>query len=351
MDNPTEAYHNQIQRPRGYQLRGDIAISLALHKEDWESAKLLMDLIVHLEPLNHVDLILSISGGPEVLPDEEWREFHKKASGFFRKVDINRTPIIQAQRLFIPGTDQASRDWRPTNKTFRSVVDYFAYFRKDVGAFYYLETDCVPLKRDWFSQLSSEYKSSKKPFMGVIRNAVNTATGAPLPRHMNGSGFYPNPISDHSHMLYVACLNSDPFAVPFDVAGGNEVVPKCHPTKLLYCDFTATPNINPEAVIWHGDKQNNMKYAELEKLGVPTNPAWNKTDHVEVRTVSTPYDPSIGISIIHLPKSLKEESRFVNEVRIDPPKNAYEAYLAALNQHGHCKASWMRAVKKYKDRC
>ena len=28
--------------------------------------------------------------------------------------------------------------------------------------------------------------------------------------------------------------------------------------------------------------------------------------------------------------------------------NAYEAYLGALNTHGHCKASWMRAVKKFK---
>lgn len=343
MDNPVEAYHNQTQRPRGYQLRGDIAISLALHKEDWEGAKLLMDLIIHLEPLNHVDLVLSVSGGPETLPDEEWREFHKKASGFFRKVDINKTPIIQSQKLFVPGTDQASRDWRPTNKTFRAVVDYFAYIRRDIGAFFYLEPDCVPLKRDWFTQLCSEYKSSKKPFMGVIRNAVNTATGAPLPKHMNGSGFYPNPISDHSHMLYVACLNSDPFAVPFDVAGGGEVVPKCHPTRLIYCDFTATPNINPEAVVWHGDKKNFYKLTELEKLGILS------VERVtEIKSSIVPVDASIGISIIHNSSSLKEESRFVSDIRVDHPKNAYEGYLEALNQHGHCKASWMRAVKKHK---
>ena len=342
MDNPPETYSHAINRTRGFQLRGDIAISLAFHRGDWNSARLLLDLITHLEPLNRTDLVLSISGGPETLPDEEWREFHKKCTGFFRKVDINKTPVVVAQKVFVPGSNQATRDWRPNNTTFRGVIDYFAYFRKDVGAFYYLEPDCVPLKHDWFSQLCSEYKSSGKPFMGVIRQAINSETGTQLPNHMNGSGFYPNPVSDHSHTLYVASLNTDPLAAPFDVAGGLEVVPKCKPTKLIYVDFSATPNINPEAVVWHGDKQDNLKYTELEKLGVPTNPEWYKASHVQINNIviKDPPHPENGIAIIHL--NPKDDQASI-------PKNAYEGYLSALNQHGHCKASWMRAVKKHKE--
>jgi len=375
MDNPPETYTNAINRPRAFQLRGDIALSLAFHKGDWESAKLLLDLITRLEPMGHVDVILSISGGPETLPDEEWRLFHKKCTGYFRKVDINKTPFVVAQKVFVPGTDQATRDWRPNNTTFRGVIDYFAYFRKDVGAFYYMEPDCVPLKHDWFSQLCAEYKTARKPFMGVIRKATNSVTGTQLPNHMNGSGFYPNPVSEYSHMLYVASLNTDPLAAPFDVAGGGEVTPKCHPTKLMYVDFSATPNINPEAVIWHGDKQDNLKYTELEKLGAH---GIVRVDHV---TATKPIDPSIGITVAHIPQNIiktpceeghghglvispgtsyengikafetwKKNVRPVlyDDENKEEPKNAYEAYLSALNHHGHCKASWMRAVKKHK---
>lgn len=343
MDNPPETYNHAAQRPRGFQLRGDIAISLAFHKGDWDGAQALMDIIVHQEPLNHVDIVLSISGGPESLPEEEWRTFHKKAQGFFRKVDINRTPILHAQKVFVPGTDQSTRDWRPNNKTFRGVVDYFGYFRKDIGAFFYLEPDCVILKRDWFSQLCSEYKSSKKPFMGVIRTAVNSSNGTAFPKHMNGSGFYPNPVSDHSQTLYVAALNTDALAAPFDVAGGSEVVPRCHVTKLLYVDFSATPNINPEAVIWHGDKQNHYKFSELEKLGIVTDAMANSRTECAEEQFGKQTTVLTGEIIDRLAASIADKRK-----NCEIPKNAYEAYLVALSQHGHDKAAWMRAVKKYK---
>lgn len=327
MDAPPQALTgSRITGPKEYSLKGDIALSLAFHSGDFKGAQVLLDLIAILEPMNHVDVVLSIMGGVESLPDSEWFEFHKKAQGIFKSVVLNKVRVKRSQV-----TDGPSRDWRPNNIMFRGVVDYFLHFGRQHGAFYYLEPDCAILAHDWFTQLSSEYKSAHKPFMGVIRQATHRATGTPLPNHMNGSGFYPNPVTSFSEALYVASQNDHPEAAPFDVAGGSSVVPQCKATKLICVDFNPTSVINPEAVVWHGDKQNQMKYTMIEKFS-------------GVSQDRPHFQETLTSDLEKMPE------RIANGLNADvtAPTTPYEAYLAVLKQHGMDRPAWMRALKAYK---
>lgn len=334
MDNPPQTIPGTFAPTvkKSFQLKGDVALSLAMHQGDFDGTVALLDLILLLEPLNHVDLVLSIAGGTDALPEREWYDFHSKAVGFFRSVKINRVRDIRP--AYMPTEGNQSRDWRPNNNMFRGVADFFQHFSSASGAFFYLEPDCAILKRDWFSQMSSQYQLGRKPFMGVIRQA-HTTSGSALPRHMNGCGFYPNPVVNFSQALYVASTNQHAEAAPFDVAGGSTVVPLCQSTKLICVDFTANPLINPEAVLWHGDKKNQMKFSMIEKFGgIPS----------VVTAVKEPdrilFPETLTMEILKMPE------RIVTSVPI--PANAYEAYLEALISFGHDRAAWMRAVKTFK---
>lgn len=362
--------------PRNFVLRGDVALSLSFHQGDFEGAKALLDLILLLEPMSHVDLVLSIAGGPETLDEREWYDFHAKATGFFRKVHINKTRDVRP--LHTSANEGQSRDWRPNNNMFRGVIDFFQHFmaydlkrNTGCGAFYYLEPDCCILRRDWFSQLCGQYVTGRKPFMGVIRQS-HKMDGTMLPRHMNGSGFYPNPVVTYSQALYVASTNQHPEAVPFDVAGGATVVPLCQPTKLICVDFTANPEINAEAVVWHGDKRNQAKYSMIEKFGgkvvqqarphFPEEAASDLTG-MAGRVQSQMDGTQIGQTLVEedflsdgtgAPALLSKQFASVMQQhhnappRMLPPTNAYEAYLRALNAFGHDTLSWTRAVKEFK---
>ena len=362
MDAPPQTSPTTILRPvKSFELKGDIAISLAMHQGDFEGARALLGLILLCEPLNHIDFVVSIAGGIEQLPEMEWLDFYHKATGFFRSVHVNKVRDIRA--AYTPSEGNLNRDWRPNNNMFRGVTDYFQHFLRSAGAFYYMEPDCAILQRDWFSKLSAEYQLGRKPFMGVIRQA-RALSGAALPQHMNGSGFYPNPLVSYSQAAYVASTNLHPEAAPFDVAGGSSIVPLCKPTKLICVDFNANPNINPEAVVWHGDKRNQMKYSMIERFGGQT---------IEVNGFKVPADDAkrphftgdLTSELVKMPDhvasalgskpdtQLEDVQKAIQNAanstpRTTPPTNAYEAYLRALKAFGHDKAAWMRAVKDFK---
>lgn len=346
--------------PKNYQLKGDIALSLALHEGDFYGAKALLDLILASDPMSHVDLVLSIAGGPELLDEREWFEFHSKAVGFFRSVKINKVRDVRPTHIQQEGS--LSRDWRPNNNMFRGVADYFTHFMKGSGAFYYMEPDCCILKKDWWTQLTAQYQMGHKPFMGVIRQA-NKLDGSALPRHMNGSGLYPNPVVNYSQALYAASMNQHPEAAPFDVAGGATVVPLCQPTKLICVDFSANPILNPEAVVWHGDKRNQMKFSMIEEFTgkSPARPHFQETlsedlknmhERIDERIAASEaanadYEGRVGLAPFTM-DTLQAIAKVDEAPRVTPPTNAYEAYLRALKAFGHDKAAWMRAVKSHK---
>ena len=385
MDAPTQGL-GMPRRPNQWTLSGDIALSFAMHAGDFASAKVLLDLILLAEPLNHVDIVISIMGGKEALPEMEFAEFEHKARSFFRSVAINSTQVLRPD--FSEGEN---RDWRPNNRMFRNVVDYFQFKMPKTGAFFFLEPDCSILQKDWFSRLVGAYKAGRKPFMGVKRHA-KLKTGQNLPPHINGCAFYPNgaiPIASLAPALYSASRNDHPEAAPFDVAGGADVMPRATLTNLICVDFNVTPTINPEAVLWHGDKRDYSKWAQIEKWGgdAAGRPDQPFQSEEQVRH-DAPLAPESGIyknltgeakylekgellnrnpepldyksAISKLAQIVNVSSEEMNReiknsldgifsvLEKNKPANAEEAYLATLKEFGHEGLAWARAVKRFK---
>lgn len=323
MDNPLNIPTAGRPASTVYEVKGDIGLSISFSAKDFPSAKLLLDQIGEFESMANVPLLISIMGGTAVLNEREWLDFRQKALGIFKSASTNAVRFIRDQ------STEGNRDWRPNNMMFRGVVDWYQHFGADkVGAFYYLEPDCAILKRDWFSTLCAEYRMAHKPFMGVIRTA-STKAGAALPNHMNGSGFYPNPVARYSLPLYAASQNNHPEAAPFDVAGGATVTPLCKATKLICVDFTPTPQINSEAVVWHGDKSNQCKLAMLEGSG-----------------------PVFREAMAEKPSSIKASLQGIPEIVAPVFRHGhisrYEAYLTVLRAYGYDGNNWGKAIKAYR---
>lgn len=343
-----------IQPAKQYKLQGEIALSLSLCEADFQGARALLDLILLLEPLNNTDLVLSVAGGPEILPEADWQDFYRKALGFFRTVKLNKVRDIRP--MAEASGNSLARDWRPNNNMFRGVADWFQHFGRAYGAFYYLEPDCTPLKRDWFSKLCAQYTMGRKPFMGVIRQAKKN-DGSLLPRHMNGSGFYPNRndkgltgVSSFSPALYAASMNQNAEAAPFDVAGGATVVPHCQATNLICVDFNANPQINPEAVVWHGDKRHQLKFTLIEQFGGDPNYLRSGPNFSSELTSDLVKMPDrVAARMVDVSNALTPPKTFPEQQtpRITPPTNAYEAYSRALTAFGHDQVAWSKAVDDY----
>lgn len=101
--------------------------------------------------------------------------------------------------------------------------------------FYYLELDTLPLQKDWYEALLTEYNLAQKPFMGVREPTylmpanADPETVKPVIKgyHMVGTGIYPRNLSKFSVIYRYNDVS------PWDVAMQWEVAPKLHPTKLI----------------------------------------------------------------------------------------------------------------------
>lgn len=84
--------------------------------------------------------------------------------------------------------------------------------------FFWIETDCVPLRSGWLDEFEQEYKQAGKPFMGCI---------ATVPcRHLTGCAIYPWDI----HKYNVAVLQADEKA--WDCVNPEATLRHTHHTKL-----------------------------------------------------------------------------------------------------------------------
>ncbi len=130
----------------------------------------------------------------------------------------------------------------------------------------WLEPDCVPLTRDWLSQIQAEYNKADKPFLGQLYNC--TSPGLPG-RLMSGIGVYPS----EAITLFNYTVST---SVAWDVAFASTIVAKAAHTDLIhhfnppkelpttFPDRMKLEDIRPGAVLFHSNKDGTL-IAELRK--------------------------------------------------------------------------------------
>ena len=166
------------------------------------------------------------------------------------------------------------------NMMFRAMAEHA---RKSAsGSFLWLEPDAVPLCSGWLDKLEGEYRSCKKPFMGVVYDK-------PFP-HMTGVGIYPHDIARYNR--YVLGQQR----MPFDVVRPDLTIRHLHQTSLIHHEWgdskTNVPwtfdtaesveRIREGAVIFHRCKDGSLLH-RLRERTYGEQPKPTHGDEVEVK--------------------------------------------------------------------
>jgi len=112
------------------------------------------------------------------------------------------------------------KDASGPNHMFKRVAQHISWALK--VPYFWMETDCIPLRAAWLDDIESEYKKCGKPFMGSIVHQNG------LEMHMNGNGVYPADVVTRAPKLIVCGIT------PFDLHGRHEVVPNAHNAKTIH---------------------------------------------------------------------------------------------------------------------
>ncbi len=179
-----------------------------------------------------------------------------------------------------------SNGWAPTHMFRIIAAQINASYRLP---FFWMEPDCIPLKRDWLARLEEAYDNCPRRYLGAL---VNQSADPSLPSvHMTGCGIYPNDaIVD---FRTIEGLNTQ----AWDIAGAKLIVPKAEHTPLIqhYWGMKDLPPvfvaqklpdspknhltmdfIRPDAVVFHRSKDGKLVDLVMGRLRKPTsNPEYS----------------------------------------------------------------------------
>lgn len=155
------------------------------------------------------------------------------------------------------------------NALFRCAAEYIQ--TNQLGPWLWCETDCIPLKKDWLTQLEEEYYGEGKQILGTI--VPCDKPGLPA-QHVSGCAIYP----ENLYSLTKSILEQTP-NVAFDLAIASVAVPLAENDHLFQCfwgeqDLPPTfiaaahlkkhPNeftldqIKPDSVLFHRNKDGTL---------------------------------------------------------------------------------------------
>jgi hypothetical protein len=228
------------------------------------------------------------------------------------------------------------------NRVFQQV-QWFYYHKRLHGAFFWVESDCIPLTPDWLDLVADEYRRCDKPFMGAAVEPNPPKNRAP--RHMTGNAVYP----DKAYVLAPRLMEANHTA--WDVHAAPQILPKAHLTKLIQHDWrrpeiTSADELRgilrPETVLFHSDKYGAI--ARLLSKSPRREPPILEPGEVPILE----YAASKGVDVkvasygdtAAPPPSLEEALRIIEEAsKEDPLARKKIAKFMVTNDivnHGHC---------------
>lgn len=145
--------------------------------------------------------------------------------------------------------DARAPKWRAINNAFTQTATHIAAnFR---WPFWWMEPDCVPIRRGWLSRMVLEYGTQPKHYFGT-RLKIEVA-GKPEMFIMARNGVYPNN----------AIVDIPAAEAPFEISSAVKVFPKFTPSKLIQQAIINSPDgvatVRPDAIMLHGDKMGYLR--------------------------------------------------------------------------------------------
>jgi len=172
------------------------------------------------------------------------------ASDLFNKIKLL---FPENNNLYI-FDDNGPEGW-PLGPNFywKKTIDYLIQ-TNNKDPWFWMELDCLPLKRNWCDLLEEEYKKTRKPFVGCIEDStIITSKGILLKvgEHLAGTAIYPANIDRWcSNWKYV-----DTVSKAFDVLCSWEITKKSFHTNLILHNFrTNNYKIKDKIIICSDDQ-------------------------------------------------------------------------------------------------
>lgn len=123
------------------------------------------------------------------------------------------------------------------NFYWKNTIEYFKYhLTENTQPWFWMEMDCVPLKKDWPTLLEKEYRTYGKPFLGTVDKTVEITTDmlrVYVGEHLQGTAVYPPKL----HEFCTVWEYVDRIPKAFDVLCQWETVPQTHRSKLIQQGF------------------------------------------------------------------------------------------------------------------
>lgn len=143
--------------------------------------------------------------------------------------------------------------------------------------FLWLETDCVPLNKDWLKELEVEYVKCGKKYLGGIVKCE-----PPLPPEV----MYGVAVYHHTAFEIAAKALREHPGYAFDVAMSNDTAPIAHASRLLQLSKPdAEKRISNGVMLYHSDKNGELIKALQKKPVAPAKAKIRIPGHIELHEI------------------------------------------------------------------
>lgn len=238
--------------------------SIAFCHKDRQATMELVKLLADLEPKQNVelDLLLVCDSQTDPIPED----YLNTCMGKFRTL----------QQVMC--TVEAGGYWPGANALFHFTANFVASLVKrnpafvGIKAWLNLESDCVPLRKDWHAALSESYDTARKHGKFIVGNIIPAQPN--YQAHVNGVAVYPTDLADVR--FGTRLLGCSPL-VQFDVHYGPRFVPNAFDDNSFFINwkvftigkkelFTAPKGRIALPTWYHGVKDASARNAVREKL-------------------------------------------------------------------------------------
>lgn len=197
---------------------------------------------------------------------------------------VGLTDYLQIQSNWRTADGVRHADASGPNSAFRQFASYF--YENKLGAWTWIEPDCVPLHPYSFDKWEEEYLKCNKPYFGGY-------VQYPVP-HINGNAIYAQNCALLQSLMLPMRSDDGTRDIAFDVAAAREILPQAHATELIQHlwrgpSFTSQEDfdtrIRPDALFYHQCRDGSI-YKYIEGRDKRKENGTSKTESPSVPTLS-----------------------------------------------------------------
>ena len=258
----------------------------------------------------------------------------------------------------VPDSFNITSDWSTGTGTVRSAAGantaprQFAWkmHLEKLGAWMFIEPDCIPLRSGWHDELEDEYLRAGKPFMAARVRVTD------VPEHPTGNCIFHQDTAAFCHRLMLpvhAVIDGREVELAFDVACAPDVMGedgsgnRFHETRLIQHFFRGPKfekmdhlaRIDPAACVFHTDKDGGLINLLRRQRGGEAVTQQPHAGSIPAPATPVPAMPAMPASIVKAEPSKPRVHTYFRPC-VDPEALAEQKRILAIWQKNWSDHGW-----------